>query len=135
MHLSRKFKGLNFKDDLSIVHSARRGVRPKIFYMFSDSARIPEKSLAALLHIHPRTINNYRQQKKFLNPVEGEHLLKLIQLFATGEEIFGSIDQFSRWLNLPGWQDKQKPMDWLDTPGGVDLVMDELRRLSYGYVV
>ena len=78
---------------------------------------MPEKNLAALLHIHPRTINNYKQRKKVLNPVEGEHLLKLIQLFTTGEEIFGSIDPFNQWLNTPGWQDKQKPMDWLDTHG------------------
>lgn len=133
--LSQKFSDLNLKNDISIVYGARKGVKPSVFYSFSSSVNIPEKNLAALLHMHPRTISNYREKRKTLNPVEGEHLLKLIYLFTTGEEIFGSIDQFNQWLNTPGWQDQQKPMDWLDTPGGVDLVLEELLRLSYGYVV
>ncbi len=133
--LRKKFRSLHLRDELSIVYTARKGVNPGIFYAFSDTANISEKNLAALLHVHPRTISNYREKQKSLNPVEGEHLLKLIYLFITGEEIFGSIEQFSQWINSPGWQDREKPMDWLDTPGGVDLVLEELSRLSYGYVV
>jgi putative toxin-antitoxin system antitoxin component (TIGR02293 family) len=133
--LSKKFSDLNLKDDLSIVYRARKGVKPSIFYIFSSTVNIPEKNLAALLHMHPRTISNYREKRKSLNPVEGEHLLKLISLFTTGEKIFGSIEQFNQWLTTPGWQNHEKPMEWLNTPGGVDLVMEELLRLSYGYVV
>jgi len=133
--LSQKFSDLDLKNDYSIVHKASEGVKSSIFYSFSSSANISEKNLAALLHIHPRTISNYREKKKPLNPVEGEHLLKLIHLFIIGEEVLGSIDQFNQWLSTPGWQDDEKPIDWLSTPGGVDLVQDELQRLSYGYVV
>jgi putative toxin-antitoxin system antitoxin component (TIGR02293 family) len=133
--LRKKFSDLKLQDHLSIVYTARKGVRPHIFYYFSDVVNMPEKNLAALLHIHPRTISNYRDQKKHLNPVEGEHLLKLINLFTVGEETFGNIDQFNQWLNQPSWLNKEKPMDWLDTPGGVDLVLVELNRLNYGYVV
>ncbi len=132
--LRQKFSNLDLKDDISIVYSARKGVRPNIFYSFSDVVNISEKDLAALLHIHPRTIHNYRIKRKVLNPVEGEHLLKLIHLFTAGEEIFGNIEQFRQWLNAPNWSNKETPMDWLDTPGGVDMILDEINRLAYGYV-
>ncbi len=133
--LRKKFSDLKLKDGLSIVNSARKGVRPALFYSFSDSVNMPEKNLASLLHIHPRTISNYRDNKKKLNPVESEHLLKLIYLFTTGEELFGGIEPFNQWLHTPNWQDKDKPVDWLNTPGGVDLVLEDVQRLSYGYVV
>ncbi len=132
--LRRKFNALDLKDNLSIVHTARKGVRPNIFYSFSEVVNIPEKNLAALLHIHPRTINNYRVRKKYFNPIEGEHLLKLIQLFTIGEEIFGDLEQFNQWLKSPNWYNKEVSMKWLDTPGGVDLVLMELNRLAHGYV-
>lgn len=125
---------MDLKSDLSIVYAARKGVRPHVFYSFSDVANIPEKNLAALLHMHPRTIHNYRTRRKTLNPVEGEHLLKLIHLFTTGEEVFGNIDQFIQWLKASNWSNNETPMDWLDTPGGVDLVLAELNRLAHGYV-
>lgn len=133
--IAQKFSKLQLKDDLSIVHSARKGVRPSVFFTFSDSASIPEKHLAALLHMHPRTMSNYRDKGQLLNPVEGEHLLKLINLFATGENIFGTVEQFNQWLRSPNWQNGAKPLDWLNTPGGVDLILEELLKLSYGYVI
>ncbi|RYY57520.1 MAG: DUF2384 domain-containing protein [Chitinophagaceae bacterium] len=133
--LTHKFRDLQLKDDLSIVYSARKGVRPSVFYLFSDSVEMPEKKLAAMLHLHPRTISNYRDSKKNLNPIEGEHLLKLIHLYSTGEEVFGSIGQFSQWLEMPSWKKKEKPIDWLNTPGGVDLVHEEILQLSHGYPV
>ena len=130
--LSHKFRDLRLTDEVSIVYSARKGVRPATFYLFSSSIEMPEKNLAALLNVHPRTINNYRDNNKPLNPVEGEHLLKLIYLFSTGEEVFGSIAQFTQWLNTSDSAKKEKPIEWLATPGGVDLVTDEVARLSHG---
>ena len=66
-------------------------------------------------------------------PLYSEHLLKIIALFNKGEEIFGTIDEFSYWLNKPFWGSKQKPIDWIVTSGGVDLVMDEIDKLAHGY--
>jgi uncharacterized protein (DUF2384 family) len=62
-------------------------------------------------------------------------LLKLIALYGKGEEIFGNIDEFNYWLQKPFWNIKEKPIEWLITPGGVDLVSDELDRVSHAYVV
>ncbi len=130
-----RFQGLDIQNGSGIVFSARKGVKPKIFFEFAEAINMPEKKLAMLINISSRTIHNYKDQQKPLEPVQSEHLLKLIALFGKGEDIFGNIDEFNYWLQKPFWNSREKPVDWLTTPGGVDLVMDELGRLSHGYAV
>jgi putative toxin-antitoxin system antitoxin component (TIGR02293 family) len=93
------------------------------------------KSLASILHLSSRTISNYHQNKQTLEPVQGEHLLKLIALYDKGIEVFGSIEEFNYWLNKPLWQSVEKPFDRLVTPVGIDLVLQELDQLAYGYPI
>jgi putative toxin-antitoxin system antitoxin component (TIGR02293 family) len=130
-----RFKALDLQNGSGIVFSARKGIKPKIFFEFADSINMPEKKLALLINISSRTIHNYKDQQKPLEPTQSEHLLKLIALFVRGEDIFGNIEEFNYWLQKTFWNSREKPIDWLTTPGGVDLVMDELSRLSHGYAV
>ncbi|MFI5137954.1 MAG: antitoxin Xre-like helix-turn-helix domain-containing protein, partial [Sphingobacteriales bacterium] len=131
--LSTKFKSISIDSDAKIFASARSGLSPVIFYQFAQLIKMPDKSLANLLHVSPRTISNYQEKHKSLDPVQSEHLLKLIALYDKGEEIFGNIDEFNYWLNKPLWGSTEKPIDWLITPGGAGLVMLEIDRLAYGY--
>lgn len=133
--IRRRFIHLNLHNVSALVFSARKGVKPSVFYDFAASIKMSEKNLAALLHLSSRTISNYKEQKKSLEPVQSEHLLKLIALFDKGEEIFGNVDEFNYWLQKPFWNAKERPLDWLVTPGGIDLVTDELDRLAHSYVV
>jgi putative toxin-antitoxin system antitoxin component (TIGR02293 family) len=130
-----RFQRLDLQSAFEMVISARKGIKPKLFFEFADSINMPEKKLALLINISSRTIHNYKEQQKPLDPIQSEHLLKLIALYGKGEDIFGNIDEFNYWLQKPFWNSKEKPIDWLNTPGGVDLVMDELGRLSHGYAV
>ena len=70
-----------------------------------------------------------------MEPNYSEHLLKLINLFEKGEEVFGNITEFKYWLGKPFWNSSEIPFNWLNTPGGVDLVSDELDRLAEGYPI
>jgi putative toxin-antitoxin system antitoxin component (TIGR02293 family) len=130
-----RFSNLDLKNSFAIVFSARKGIKPKVFYDFADSIKMPEKNLAVLINLSSRTISNYKERQKALDPIQSEHLLKLISLFGKGEEIFGNVDEFNYWLQKPFWNAKERPIDWLVTPGGVDLVTDELDRLSHAYAV
>jgi len=118
-----------------IFKHAKVGVGTKLFYSFAETVKMGNKSLAAILHLSSRTISNYHQNQQTLEPVQGEHLLKLIALYDKGIEIFGSIDEFNYWLNKSFWNSTEKPLDWLITPGGIGLVMQELDQLAYGYPV
>jgi putative toxin-antitoxin system antitoxin component (TIGR02293 family) len=128
-----KFKDLDFFNNHAIFVSARKGLRTKIFYDFAETIKMPERNLASIINLSARTISNYKEKKKNLEPLYSEHLLKLIALFEKGEEIFGSIDEFNYWLKKPFWNSKEKPIDWLVTSGGVDLVTEEIDKLAQGY--
>lgn len=131
--IKSKFKDLDILNNHSLVFSARKGLKTKIFYDFADTIKMPEKNLAFIINLSARTISNYKIKRKNLEPLYSEHLLKIIALFKKGEEIFGTIDEFSYWLNKPFWDSKQKPIDWIVTSGGVDLVMEEIDKLAQGY--
>jgi len=127
-----KFKRHDSANSYSLVSAARKGVKPELFYDLALVMKMPEKNLAQIIHVSPRTISNYKESKKTLDPVQSEHLLKIISMYELGEEIFGNVDEFNYWLQKPFWNDKEKPIDWLVTPGGVDLITDELTRIAYG---
>jgi len=133
--VKNKFRDYEFNNNYKLLESARKGVRPQAFYDFAFAIKMPDKNLAQIIHLSPRTISNYKESRKNLDPVQSEHLLKLIALFDKGEEIFGTIDEFNYWLQKPFWHSMEKPMDWLITPGGTDLVMEELNKLAYGDVI
>ena len=133
--LRSKFKNLPIANNHALVASARKGVSTKVFYDFVDIIKIPEKNLAAIINLSARTISNYKEKKQNLEPTYSEHLLKLIALYKKGEEIFGNIPEFNYWLQKPFWNSADKPIDWLVTSGGVDLVMEEIDKLAQGYPV
>jgi putative toxin-antitoxin system antitoxin component (TIGR02293 family) len=130
-----KFKNLGLDNPYQLVNAARKGIKPKVFYDFAVTIKMPEKSLAGIINLSARTLSNYKEQQKNLEPIYSEHLLKLITLFEKGEEVFGNVDEFNYWLKKAFWNAKETPMDWLVTPGGVDLLMKELEKLAQGYPV
>ncbi|RYG53445.1 MAG: DUF2384 domain-containing protein [Chitinophagaceae bacterium] len=133
--IQSRFKGLGLDSPYKLVLTARKGIQPKLFYDFADAIKMSEKSLAGLINLSARTISNYKEQQKVLEPVNSEHLLKLIALYQKGEVLFGNVDEFNYWLKKPFWNAKETPMDWLVTPGGVDLLIKELEKLAQGYPV
>ncbi len=130
-----KFRHLDTASSYAFVMSARKGLKPKVFYDFAETIKMPEKNLAGIINLSARTISNYKEQQKVLEPVHSEHLLKLISLFEKGEDIFGNIDEFNYWLQKPIWNSRETPSEWLGTPGGVDLIAEEIDKLAQGYPV
>ncbi|MBC7555764.1 MAG: DUF2384 domain-containing protein [Chryseobacterium sp.] len=126
-------KNFTTNDDYSLVKKAREGITTDLFYAFAETIKMPEKVLASVINLSPRTISNYRSQNKFLDVNYSEHLLKLINLYGLGIEIFGSVNEFNLWLEKPFYNSNEIPMDFLSTSGGVDLVAEEIEKLAQGY--
>ena len=126
-------KNFTTNDDYSLVKKAREGITTDLFYAFAETIKMPEKVLASVINLSPRTISNYRSQNKFLDVNYSEHLLKLINLYGLGIEIFGSVNEFNLWLEKPFYNSNEIPMDLLSTSGGVDLVAEEIEKLAQGY--
>lgn len=52
-----RFKHLNLINSHSIVFSARKGLKTKVFYDFAETIKMPEKNLAGIINLSSRTIN------------------------------------------------------------------------------
>ena len=62
-----------------------------------------------------------------------EQVLKLLALARRGEDVFGSLPAFRRWLSKPAYGlGGQPPLALLQTSGGIDLVAEEVGRIAYG---
>lgn len=78
-------------------------------------------------------MDNYRLRRHTLGRIESEQLLQLLALYKKGGELFGNSEAFNQWLNQPAFGTGGLiPFDLLYTPGGINLVMEELLRIEYG---
>src|SRR5690554_6941483 len=124
------------KDDFQVVYQVGRGIHVDRFDQLLQKSGLQKQVLAALLGLDPRTIDNYRKQGRNFAALEGELLLKLDSLFDLGADTFESREAFRGWLYLPAFAlNQKKPMDFLNTSTGVDLVEQALLRIAHGYVV
>ena len=123
----------NFQHLQNIVLTAKNGVSARAFFDVAAVSGIEKNKLAGLLNVSLKSLNRYRQQNKKLSPGKSERVLKLMKLYRKGEEIFGDVEPFRRWLEKPaiglGWM---IPFELLQTSGGIDLIMEELIRIEFG---
>ncbi len=124
------------RDDFQVIYQVRKGVSINLFDQLLEKSGLQKQVLSVLLGMDPRTIDNYRKQGRSFAALEGELLLKLDTLFDFGMDVFGSKEDFKAWLYSPAFalQDR-KPIDFLNTSTGVDLVEQALQRIVHGYVV
>jgi putative toxin-antitoxin system antitoxin component (TIGR02293 family) len=59
--------------------------------------------------------------------------VKFAAILAKATDVLGSPEEAEQWLDRPQTSlDQQRPVDLLQTSGGVELVQDFLTRLEYG---
>jgi len=121
------------RDRFTLVWNANQGLPAEAFFEVADHSGYHRDQLAGLLDLSQKTMLRYRQENKRLSPVTSEMLLKLMALFRKGQDLFGDLAAFKRWLEKPAYGlGEQLPFDLLHTSGGMDLVLEELVRIEYG---
>lgn len=112
---------------------ARSGIPVSAFFDLTDVSGLSNQELSSILDLSFKTIQRYHKERKKLNAMNSEQLLKLIGLYQKAEEVFGDINSFNRWLRKPAaGLGNEHPFSFLQTSGGIDLVRDELLRIEYG---
>jgi len=123
------------EDNLRLIHLRDDGVDIDYFATLQSYTKLPKSVLAGYLGVDPTTIDNYRRGKKKLVGDAAEKLLKLHRLFARGEMLFGTIDEFIDWLRLPSpGLEGQQPQTLLHSVTGISEVEKQLDRIVHGYV-
>ena len=116
-----------------LVEKAHEGVPVSAFFDILEFSGLSKIELTNLLDVSFKTIQRYQKDGKKLNAIHSEQLLKIIALYQKAEEVFGDLASFNRWLRKPAvGLGNRLPLKYLQTPGGTDLIMDELRRIEFG---
>ncbi|MFI5135141.1 MAG: antitoxin Xre/MbcA/ParS toxin-binding domain-containing protein [Chitinophagales bacterium] len=121
------------KSVLALISTAREGI------LYSKFASLLQKSPFSLsdwtrfLHLSERTMQRLKSEKRAFDPVSSEKILELTMLYKLGNEIFGTKEKFTSWLNRKNAAlGNVTPKELLDSSFGVDLVKDELHRIEHG---
>jgi putative toxin-antitoxin system antitoxin component (TIGR02293 family) len=121
------------RGNISIVLNARKGLSASVLYDIILLTGFKKEQIATLFNTSAKTITRYTQEGKNLDVVNSEHALKLIALFKKGNEIFGELEAFRKWIMKPayglGWE---IPVEFMETSGGIELIMEELYRIEFG---
>lgn len=124
----------SYKDDIAIVIHANKGLKADTFFELVNVSGINKQILAEeIFDISLKTLMRYKTERKKLNPRNSEIVLKLFSLFYQGNDLFGSLESFTVWLNKPAYGlGDQIPFKLMNTSTGIDLVEDELNRIEHG---
>ena len=122
-----------FSDNISLFTTAQKGLKPDAVFDFMSLSGLPARRVEQILNKTIKTFQSYREQHTALDPATSEKLLKLFHLYDKGLPLFGSSENFNRWMSLPAFGlGGQIPESMLDTITGIQLVEEELTRIEYG---
>jgi putative toxin-antitoxin system antitoxin component (TIGR02293 family) len=86
-----------------------------------------------MLNISEPTIYRWIKANKQLERNISVKLFEIADLFLYGTEVFGSREDFFKWLNLPNTAlGRMEPRELIEIPGGVSKVKDLLGRIEHG---
>jgi putative toxin-antitoxin system antitoxin component (TIGR02293 family) len=124
------------QDPLEVHELLLRGLPTKaLIYLVQNFVFLRfDESIAKAIGMSLRTYQRYVSGiAKHLNPQQSGHTWKLAEILAKAMAVFGSKEAAEQWLERPAMGlNRQKPIDLLATPAGVELVEEFLVRLEYG---
>ena len=125
--------GVTTENDYTMARKAHEGVKASAFFDLISISGLTHQELASLLDLSFKTVQRYQKENKKFNALNSEQLLKLVALYHNAEEVFGEIASFDRWLRKPSaGLGNTIPFTFLQTPGGMDLIRDELYKIEFG---
>jgi putative toxin-antitoxin system antitoxin component (TIGR02293 family) len=116
-----------------LLTGARQGIEKSRLMSIAREAGLTLKEFSSYLRISTRSIQK-KDPSQHIAPGPSERALYIARLFNAGIKIFGNREKFIRWLNSENLaMGGKKPASYLDTFSGIQLVMDELNAIKYGF--
>lgn len=112
---------------------AKKGIQKSKLLSIARESGLTLTELSSYLRISTRSIQE-KEPSQLIAPGPSERALYIARLFNLGFGIFGNQDKFRNWLNTENYaMGGEKPVSYLDTFSGIQLVMDELNAIEYGF--
>ena len=117
--------------DTDLIDIVRHGLPSEGITELSSRLDISPRELSKHLHVSPKTLQ--RQKGKVLDIHISDRLLTVALVYAKCLDIFGTRENSVAWLKHPSLAlQNTKPLDYLDTNAGAEIVMNLLGRIEYG---
>lgn len=125
--------GLLEISEKDLLIGARNGIPKSMIVSIAHESGLTLKELSTYLRISIRSIQK-KDSSQLIAPGPSEKALYIAKLFRIWIESFGSHDKFHNWLNTENMvMGGEKPASYLDTFSGIQLVLDELNAIEYGF--
>jgi putative toxin-antitoxin system antitoxin component (TIGR02293 family) len=122
-----------YDNNISLFMSSKKGLQPQAAFDLLAVTLLPGAKIESILYVTLKTLTNYKQRKTQLNSAISEKVLSIFALYKKGILIFGSVDEFNKWMASPAYGlGGQRPNDLLATMTGINLITEELTRIEYG---
>jgi len=117
--------------DVELIGLVRHGLPSEGVALLADKLDISPGELSKYLHVSNKTLQRYKGKPLDINM--SDRLLTLARVYVKCLDIFESEENSVKWLKspIPALGDA-RPLDYLDTNAGADMVMSLLGRIEYG---
>ena len=116
-----------------LYYLQKKEVNSKHINAIRSSTQFNDDTIAQWLNISVRTFRDYGKSGSTFKENLKEHVLLLLSLMKHGAVVFGSPQEFDRWLDTENFYfDKKKPSFFLNTITGIRFVDDRLIAMEYG---
>jgi putative toxin-antitoxin system antitoxin component (TIGR02293 family) len=124
-------------DKMLLVQVIRAGIPFSLFDLIKASTPFSDSDWAKILDLSSKSLHRYKMENGFnFKPAHTEKILEMAELTRAGLGVFGTLDAFQCWLNMPSYAlGGMKPMDLLLDSFGKGMVLDELVRVEHGIFV
>jgi putative toxin-antitoxin system antitoxin component (TIGR02293 family) len=125
-------RSVKIKSERDLTRISRAGLQRKYFKLFSMNAGFSSSDLEQFAQM-PRNTIDKEDEYEILTPEATERLIEVALIFVRGIEIFGSKDNFHKWLSTENPAlGRIKPQELLDNSFGIQELNDELTRIDEG---
>lgn len=119
------------QSDMDLIKIVRQGLPSEGITILSDKFGISPGELSKYLHVSHKTLQRYKG--KALDVKISERLLSLALVYSKGVEVFGSEENSVSWFQSPVCSlGNARPLDYLDTIVGAEMIITLLGRIEHG---
>lgn len=124
---------IDYKNPLAMINRSRQGVAVAFVQNLMESFQFTKQDISRLADISTKTIDRHIQSGKPFTGLQADRFVELADLYNEGIDVFGSSTKFIKWLHstVPALGNT-RPIEWLDTHKGIQLISDELGRIKHG---
>lgn len=119
-------------DSSLLINRSRNGISMHKISQIMDRYQLTLKDTANILNVSERTLQRYNGNDILTKDIT-ERALRLQRLYERGAEVFGTLDNFISWMKSQVLIFKnEKPISFLDTIFGFELLEQEIGRIEHG---